>query len=66
MPVDADTGMMGGTASIEFIALSEKGEDRIAMCSCGYAANLEKAQSILYLFSGLLEGPQQRLEIWLR
>ena len=46
MPVDADTGMMGGTASIEFIALSASGEDRIAMCSCGYAANLEKAQSI--------------------
>ncbi|MBU0650567.1 proline--tRNA ligase [bacterium] len=46
MSVEADTGMMGGSASIEFMALADSGEDLIASCSCGYAANLEKAQSI--------------------
>ena len=46
--VDASSGTMGGSGSVEFICPSEAGEDLIARCvSCGYAANLEKATSAL-------------------
>lgn len=42
--VGADTGMMGGTASHEFMALSPYGEDFVLMCeACGYADNREVA-----------------------
>ncbi|MBJ6360656.1 proline--tRNA ligase [Paenibacillus sp. GCM10012307] len=45
--VEADAGSIGGEGEThEFMALSEVGEDTIAVCSsCGYAANLEKAES---------------------
>jgi prolyl-tRNA synthetase len=43
--VGADVGMMGGTASHEFMAFSENGEDTILFCNqCGYAANREVAK----------------------
>ena len=43
--VEADTGMMGGTLSHEFMVPAPAGEDGIASCSaCGYAANLERAE----------------------
>jgi prolyl-tRNA synthetase len=44
--VEASSGSMGGSASNEFVAKTDAGEDLIASCaSCGYAANLEKATS---------------------
>jgi prolyl-tRNA synthetase len=43
--VEAYSGMMGGKVSSEFTAPTEAGEDSIAVCECGYAANLEKAES---------------------
>jgi prolyl-tRNA synthetase len=45
MFVEAYSGMMGGKVSAEFTAPAESGEDSIAYCECGYAANLEKAES---------------------
>ena len=42
--VDAYSGMMGGKVSSEFTAPAESGEDWIAQCDCGYAANVEKAE----------------------
>jgi prolyl-tRNA synthetase len=43
--VGADVGMMGGSASHEFMAFSENGEDTILLCNqCGYAANREVAK----------------------
>ena len=44
VPVEADTGDIGGKFSHEFHVLAEAGEDGIASCECGYAANLEKAE----------------------
>jgi len=45
--VEASSGVMGGNQSIEFMMQSDAGEDWIAHCEkCGYAANVEKAQSI--------------------
>lgn len=47
IPVEASSGAMGGSESVEFMAVSDAGEDWIATCSgCGYAANLEKAVSV--------------------
>src|SRR3972149_5409058 len=43
--VDAYSGMMGVKVSSEFTAPAESGEDWIANCECGFAANLEKAES---------------------
>ena len=46
--VEASSGAMGGSASNEFVARTDAGEDLIATCeNCGYAANLEKAISRL-------------------
>ncbi|MCA9509890.1 MAG: proline--tRNA ligase [Myxococcota bacterium] len=46
--VEASSGNMGGSDSIEFMARSDAGEDWVAVCaSCGYAANFEKATSKL-------------------
>ncbi|MFA5802372.1 MAG: proline--tRNA ligase [Thermoleophilia bacterium] len=44
--VESDPGMMGGAQAHEFMAPSDAGEDEVAICSCGYAANLELARSI--------------------
>ncbi len=42
--VQASSGAMGGSESVEFVVPSTAGEDDVAVCeSCGYAANLEKA-----------------------
>src|ERR1700722_11813127 len=46
--VEADSGAMGGSRSQEFMVYTDAGEDLIASCPvCGYAANLEKAKSLL-------------------
>jgi len=37
--VEADPGVMGGTASHEFMVPSAIGEDKIVTCACGYAAS---------------------------
>ena len=44
-PVEADTGLIGGTFSHEFMVLADTGEDGIAVCdACEYAANVEHAE----------------------
>ncbi|HOU83778.1 MAG TPA: proline--tRNA ligase [Spirochaetota bacterium] len=44
IPVLADTGNMGGSASEEFMVASEVGEETLLICeSCSYRANQEKA-----------------------
>jgi len=45
--VDADSGAMGGSHSQEFMVYTDAGEDLIASSPSGYAANLEKATSVL-------------------
>jgi prolyl-tRNA synthetase len=45
-PVEADTGVIGGSLSHEFMVPAETGENEVVYCeSGGYAANLEKATS---------------------
>jgi prolyl-tRNA synthetase len=46
--VEASSGNMGGSDSIEFMCPTPAGEDLVARCpDCDYAANLEKATSAL-------------------
>ncbi|MFB7945745.1 proline--tRNA ligase [Kitasatospora phosalacinea] len=48
LPVQASSGSMGGSASVEFMAPTPAGEDLVVHCpSCQYAANVEKALSAL-------------------
>ena len=44
--VEASSGAMGGSESVEFMVRSEAGEDWIITCdNCGYRANVERASS---------------------
>lgn len=44
--VEASSGAMGGSASIEFMVLTNSGEDNLVLCtSCDYAANVERGTS---------------------
>lgn len=43
--VEADTGLIGGRFSHEFMVLADTGEEAIVSCdACAYAANLERAE----------------------
>jgi len=47
-PVQADAGAIGGSGSEEFMVDADTGEDAIAVCrATGYAANIEKAVSLI-------------------
>jgi prolyl-tRNA synthetase len=47
LQVEADSGAIGGKDSHEFMVIAEDGEDEVIYCQkCGYAANVEKAQSV--------------------
>jgi prolyl-tRNA synthetase len=44
--VEADTGTIGGSASHEFMVVADTGESAVVRCpQCGYAANVEKAET---------------------
>ena len=46
MAVEAETGMIGGKYSHEFMVPADSGENEVVYCAkCDYAANLEKASS---------------------
>jgi len=46
LAVEASSGAMGGSESVEFMVASTAGEDWIASCAaCGHAGNLEKVTS---------------------
>ncbi|MBE7503341.1 MAG: proline--tRNA ligase [Verrucomicrobiales bacterium] len=46
LPVEADTGVIGGKFSHEFMVPADTGENEVVYCESGsYAANLEKATS---------------------
>ncbi len=58
--VEASSGAMGGSESVEFIQRSDAGEDLIVTCpNCDYRANLEKATSAL---DQVEDGSGQELE----
>ena len=60
VPVDADSGAIGGAASQEFMVTADAGEDLILISDDGqYAANQEKAVSVPSAASLLPEGPEE-------
>ena len=63
VPVDADSGAIGGAASQEFMVTAEAGEDLILISDDGaYAANQEKAVSIPDAVAPLPPAALTRLE----
>ena len=53
IPVEADSGAIGGKESHEFMLLVESGENEIIYCPTGdYAANAEKAESVKETIDG--------------
>ncbi|MHB8760798.1 MAG: proline--tRNA ligase [Coriobacteriia bacterium] len=46
-PVTADSGQIGGSVTTEFMALAESGEAALVYCTCGWAANVEAAETIV-------------------
>ena len=61
--VEADTGVMGGKFSHEFMVPAETGENEIVFCEkCGYAANVEKATSKLHSPQSAVRSPQSAVE----
>lgn len=53
VPVEAETGAIGGSFSHEFMVPAEIGEERMAQCTgCGYSANLERAECGTYSNEG--------------
>ncbi len=58
VPIEADSGIMGGTGSHEFMLESPNGEDQFVVCnSCGYRANTEKAVGLKSVLSGIKGQP---------
>tara|TARA_Y100001936_G_scaffold154315_1_gene150604 strand:+ start:114 stop:1352 length:1239 start_codon:yes stop_codon:yes gene_type:complete len=48
IPVEASSGNMGGSDSVEFMVRADSGEDKTVICAgCGYGANIEKAVAYL-------------------
>src|SRR5712664_1825833 len=61
--VEADTGVMGGKFSHEFMVPAATGENEVVFCEgCGYAANVEKASSQTQASVQDGEGQQADLE----
>ncbi len=46
-PVVADSGQIGGKVTTEFMALAEAGEAELVYCDCGWAANVEAAETVV-------------------
>ncbi|KPL20017.1 MAG: prolyl-tRNA synthetase [candidate division Zixibacteria bacterium SM23_81] len=50
-PVQADSGVIGGDVTHEFMVLADNGESEILSCECGYAATREGARSLIPPYS---------------
>jgi prolyl-tRNA synthetase len=62
LAVEASSGSMGGSESVEFTVASDAGEDWVVSCAaCGYAANMEKARSQVESVENLpgLDAPEE-------
>lgn len=46
-PVQAESGQIGGEVTTEFMALAESGEAALVYCDCGWAANVEAAETVV-------------------
>lgn len=46
-PVVAESGQIGGSVTTEFMALADAGEAALVYCECGWAANVEAAETVV-------------------
>ncbi len=53
--VEADSGAIGGSGSQEFMVIAPSGEDDLALCECGYCANIETAKRAKRTFTKEIE-----------
>src|SRR6266571_4446294 len=61
--VEADTGVIGGKSSHEFMVPAETGENEVVFCEgCGYAANVDKATSGIQGSKSENQNPESALE----
>jgi len=62
--VEADVGTIGGSASHEFMVVADTGESAVVRCpSCGYAANVERAETRRTEETGQAFAPQPMEEV---
>src|SRR5437764_14996754 len=63
LAVEADTGVMGGKFSHEFMVPAATGENEVVFCNgCGYAANVEKAASAAPVANSAAQDAQAPVE----
>jgi prolyl-tRNA synthetase len=60
--VSAMSGAMGGSASEEFLARCDVGEDTYVQCACGYAANVEAVTTIVPPAIDFTDAPAAHVE----
>ncbi len=64
IPIEADSGIMGGTGSHEFMLESPNGEDRFVVCThCDYRANTEKAEGVKPEAEGFVAAPPPKEKV---
>lgn len=62
IPVQADSGSMGGSGSEEFMVISPIGEETLSICnSCGYSGNVEKTPVISEQTDGVYNLPKEKV-----
>ncbi len=59
--VVADSGQIGGSTTTEFMALAASGEAALVYCECGWAANVEAAESVIPIRTGAPAAALQRV-----
>ncbi|MEE8716281.1 MAG: proline--tRNA ligase [Coriobacteriales bacterium] len=62
LPVAADTGQIGGSASVEYMALADAGEADLVWCDCGFAADTEAASVGIHVEEGPGSGELEKVE----
>ncbi len=62
LPVAADSGEIGGDASVEYMALADAGEASLVWCDCGFAADDEAASTTVAVSEGPGDGTLQKVE----
>ncbi len=61
VPIQSDSGMMGGKVAHEFMLITEVGEDSLVLCgACDYKSNMESAACVIHNEPGQ-EQPVQRV-----
>jgi prolyl-tRNA synthetase len=60
--VEADSGQIGGKVTKEFMAIAEHGEAELVYCACGWAADVEAAQTVIPRHPAIVEPrPMERV-----